>query len=293
MPLHIHPSAIVDDSARIGIIGAASYVGSAAADILITGGRACIGFSRQVRPADRHEWRTLAEPAGADRIENWIDVGPIWTFAERREAMKAYGATKIVITSSTSRFTKQSSGSKKETETAERLRAGEENFSRWCEANQIDWIILRPTLIYGLGRDKNVREIAAMIRKVGMFPIFGAGNGLRQPIHAADLAMACVQALDADTQNKAYNVSGGQVLTYRDMVREVFRALGRRPVTPTVPLPLFKLACRALNLVPRFAHWTPQMAERMNADMAFDHSDATADFGFRPRPFRLEPQDLA
>jgi len=277
----------------IGIVGAASYVGSAAAEILVANDKACIGFSRQARPTERHEWRTLTVPAGTERIERWIDVGPIWTFSERRDAIKAYGATKIVITSSTSRFTKQGSGSKKETETAERLRRGEEDFSKWCEDNGISWIILRPTLIYGLGRDKNVREIAAIIRKVGIFPIFGAGNGLRQPIHAEDLAMACVLALDARTKNSSYNVSGGQVLTYREMVHEVFRALGRRPLTPTVPLPLFRLACRALNLVPRFAHWTPQMAERMNADMAFDHSEATQDFGFKPRPFQLTPMDLA
>lgn len=277
----------------IGIVGAASYVGMAAADILMARGRPCIGFSRQTRAPDRHEWRTLSQPRSGEHIESWIDVGPIWTFSERRDAIKAYGAKKIVITSSTSRFTKQASGSKKETETAERLRRGEEDFAQWCEANAIDWIILRPTLIYGLGRDRNVREIAAMIRKVGIFPIFGAGSGLRQPIHAEDLASACIQALDASTKNKAYNVSGGQVLTYRDMVREVFRALDRRPITPTVPLPLFRLACRALNLVPRFAHWTPQMAERMNADMAFDHGDATKDFGFEPRIFRLSLSDLA
>lgn len=276
----------------VGIIGAASYVGMAAAEIAMADGRPCVGFSRHIRKPDRHEWRTLSEPRSDEHIERWIDVGPIWTFSERRNAIKAYGATKIVITSSTSRFTKQGSGSKKETETAERLQRGEEDFAQWCEVNAIDWIILRPTLIYGLGRDKNVREIAAMIRKVGIFPIFGAGSGLRQPIHAEDLALACIRALDGITNNKAYNVSGGQVLTYKEMVQEVFRALNRRPITPTVPLPLFKLACRALNLVPRFAHWTPQMAERMNADMAFDHIDATQDFGFEPRPFRLTPSDL-
>lgn len=277
----------------VGIIGAASYVGASAASIVMASGRACIGFSRQIRPSDQHEWRTLADPQGAERIESWVDVGPIWTFSERRDAMKAYGATKIVITSSTSRFTKQGSGSQKEMETAQRLQQGEEDFSKWCDANGISWIILRPTLIYGLGRDKNVREIAAIIRKVGMFPVFGEGNGLRQPIHAEDLAAACIQALDADAANTSYNVSGGQVLTYKEMVQEVFRALGRPAITPTVPLSLFKLACRTINLLPRFAHWTPQMAERMNADMAFDHSAASRDFGFRPRPFRLTRLDVS
>ena len=89
---------------------------------------------------------------------------------------------------------------------------------------------MRPTLIYGLGKVKNVREIAALIKRFGFFPIVGAGNGKRQPVHAEDLARACVSALLTETAaNRAYNISGGEVLTYREMVNRIFASLADAP----------------------------------------------------------------
>jgi hypothetical protein len=34
------------------------------------------------------------------------------------------------------------------------------------------------------------------------------------------------------------------------------------------------------------------MAERMNRDMVFDHSEAQRDFGFNPRAFALTLEDI-
>lgn len=141
--------------------------------------------------------------------------------------------------------------------------------------------------------DKNIVEIAGMIRRFGMFPILGGGTGRRQPIHAEDLGAACVDALDSPAaHNRAYNVSGGEVVTYRQMVQRVFRAMGRPALMPNVPLSAFRLALSFLRRNRRFAHWTPEMAERMNRDMVFDHSEAAKDFAFRPRQFTLSKIDV-
>lgn len=272
------------------MVGAASLVGSQVVSILGEEEREVICFSRQQRSGPG-QWRRLQD-APTEQISSWIDFGHVWTFDERRDALKSRGAEKIVITSSTSRFTKSQIGNDSENETARKMAEGEERFSAWCEANGIEWVILRPTLIYGHGKDKNISEIAKMIVRFGLFPIFGAGKGKRQPVHADDVARACVQALDSAARNKSYNISGGEVLPYREMVKRVFAALGRKPRMPTVPLPMFRAALMILNRVPRFAQWSPQMAERMNLDMAFDNSEARRDFGYDPRPFKLEVDDV-
>lgn len=289
----MRPIPYLSDSAShlpVGVIGAASLVGVQTVAMLRGEGREVFCFSRQKR-SDEGEWRRLVD-APAEQIPLWIDFGHIWTFEERCEELKARGASKVVITSSTSRFTKSRIGSSKEAETAQKMADGEAKFSAWCEVNAIDWIILRPTLIYGRGKDKNISEIARMILRFGLFPIFGAGRGQRQPVHSDDVAGACVQALQSPARNKAYNIAGGEVLAYREMVERVFAALGRKPRMPTVPLPAFRAALMILNRVPRFSQWSPQMAERMNLDMAFDNSEARRDFGFEPRPFRLEAEDV-
>jgi nucleoside-diphosphate-sugar epimerase len=121
----------------------------------------------------------------------------------------------------------------------------------------------------------------------------GQAEGLRQPVHAEDVATVCVSALTVPAAaNRTYNVSGGETLPYRQMVCRVFSALGKRPRLVTVPLWMFRVAVAVQHLVPRYKNWTAEMAERMNRDLVFDHADATRDLGFSPRPFRLSPEDL-
>jgi uncharacterized protein YbjT (DUF2867 family) len=116
---------------------------------------------------------------------------------------------------------------------------------------------------------------------------------LRQPIHAEDVAAACVAALQAQpAANRSYNLSGGETLAYRNMVARVFAALGRPVRMVTVPLWAFRLAVAMLRSVPRFRHWSAAMAERMNRDLVFDHAEAARDLGFKPRGFALTAEDM-
>jgi nucleoside-diphosphate-sugar epimerase len=207
--------------------------------------------------------------------------------------IEACGARRIVVLSSTSRFTKVDSGDTAEHAVVAKLIDGETRLQAWAQSRSIEWVILRPTLIYGLGRDKNITEISRFIRRFGVFPLFGKAKGLRQPIHAADVAIACLSALQSPfAANHAYNISGGQVLTYREMVLRIFAALERRPYVLTVPLLGFRLAVSVLRLIPRYRQWSSAMAERMNQDLVFDQTEPMRDLNFNPRPFQLMPEDL-
>jgi nucleoside-diphosphate-sugar epimerase len=102
--------------------------------------------------------------------------------------------------------------------------------------------------------------------------------------------VAALQALEA--ANRAYNLSGGETLTYREMVARVFAALGRPTHSVTVPLWAFRLAVAMMRRLPRYRHWSAAMAERMNRDLVFDHADAARDLGFKPRGFALITEDV-
>lgn len=57
---------------------------------------------------------------------------------------------------------------------------------------------------------------------------FGAAQGLRQPMHAEDVATACIAASQSTPAgNHAYDLSGAERLTYREMVARLFRAMDR------------------------------------------------------------------
>lgn len=282
------------------MLGASSLVGRCVLPLLRTAGRQVVAFSRKpVESTDGVEWRVL-DPSPPTRLPQeeikvgwWICVAPIWVLPDYFPLIEASGARRVVALSSTSRFTKVGSGDTAENAIAAKLIDAEARVQAWAESRGIEWLVLRPTLIYGQGRDKNISEMARFIRRFGFFPLLGSAQGLRQPIHAEDVAAACVAALQAPgAANRAYNLSGGETLAYREMVARVFAALGRPARLVTVPLWAFRLAVAMLRRLPRYRHWSAAMAERMNRDLVFDHAEAARDFGFKPRGFALTAEDV-
>ncbi len=283
-----------------GLLGASSFVGESAILLLVHDSRHVFAFSRKDADFKNSAGVTWLKPVApslthteALKIKEWLCMAPIWVLPQYFSMLKAYGARRVVVLSSTSRYTKIVSSDTAEIALAARFAESEKQLQAWAESNGIEWVILRPTLIYGLGRDKNIAEIARFVGRFGFFPLLGKAMGLRQPIHVEDVAAACMAALRAPVAaNRAYNISGGETLLYREMVRRVFAAMQRRPRLVTIPLVIFRIAVVCLRVFPRYRHWSVAMAERMNHDLVFDHSNATRDLGFSPRPFRLAPEDL-
>jgi len=290
----------------IGVLGATSLVGGC---LLASGSTASldadveyVAFSRRSVDPDpsashRVSWRCLREnelQKDVRLIEYWICLAPVWVLPDYYSLLESWGARRVVVLSSTSRFTKADSPDPTEQGVAAALLSGERQLIGWAEERGIAWIILRPTLIYGAGRDKNISSIAGFIRRFGFFPLLGAAKGLRQPIHASDVATACFQALShSEVVNQAYNISGGETLTYDDMVRRVFDAMGKKSRFLHIPRVVFRLVVALFHLVPRFRDVSIGMAERMNQDLIFDHSDAVRDFCFNPGPFHLHSSDVS
>jgi nucleoside-diphosphate-sugar epimerase len=171
----------------------------------------------------------------------------------------------------------------------DRLKAAEASLCDAARRSGTDLFLLRPTLIYGSGRDRNVSSIARFIARFGFFPLAGDGRGLRQPVHAADLAKGVIVLLESELQGvRSYNLSGGETLTYRQMVERVFLAQGRRPRLLRLPEAPLRMGLRLLQMFPGFRHLSASMVDRMNRDLVYDHSEAARDFGYRPRPFYPE-----
>lgn len=291
----------------VGVVGARSPVGDSLLHALNRDGWRVTAFSRQHvgdgNTSGNVTWRVLPPPVCAEAappltmvdpaISSWVFLSPIWVLPDCLRMLEAHGVRRLVALSSTSRFTKIGSSDSNERTLARRLTAAEEQLSDWAVRRNVACTILRPTLIYGSGHDKNIAEMAAFIRRFGFFPVLGAACGLRQPVHVDDVAAACVAALAAPAAVvRAYNISGGEVLSYRDMASRVFKALDRTERLVSVPLIAIRAGVALAQLLPRFRHWSPSMAERMNRDMVFDHSDAERDLYFRPRSFRLSAKDV-
>ena len=283
---------------NVGVLGATSPLGSCLLELLRRFDKKVTAFSRQPIPqvGEPVQWRQLGLATPDEFIEKvscWVCIAPIWVLPDYFDLFEASGAKRVVALSSTSRYTKTDSSDPAEKAMVDRLVDNEQRLQKWAEGRGVEWVIIRPTLVYGLAQDKNITEIAHFIRRWGFFPILGKGNGLRQPVHVEDVAKACLVATTASTaRNRAYEISGSEKIPYKEMIRRVFLALKQKPRFVFLPHWCFRIALLGLKLMPRFRHWSIGMAERMDRDMVFDHDNASSDLQFTPRAFELGPEDL-
>lgn len=217
-----------------------------------------------------------------------IHLAPLGAIRGLIDPLAAQGVRRIIAFSSTSRFTKTVSADQRERAWAKELADTESFLAERCARHGIPWTVFRPTLIYGCGMDKNITTIERFVRRFGFFPMVGAGTGLRQPVHADDLAAACLAVLNNPvTYDRAYNLSGGQTLTYRQMVEAIFGYLGKKPHIIGVPIAAFAFIVKVAALFPAYRHVSLEMVNRIDSDLDFDHAEAAADFGYAPRPFSM------
>ncbi len=268
------------------MLGARSFVGRALLPQLEAAGWRPLAVSRG---------EPLNHPGGEsrERIADWIALCPIWVLPDHFSRLEAAGARRVVALSSTSRFTKRASADASERETAAKLEAAEAALLDWAGRSGVAATILRPTLIYDGIHDRNIVLMKAWIGRWGFFPVVGAAGGLRQPVHVDDVAAACVAALSAAAPRSApepgsaYDLSGAEVLPYRRMVERVFESMGKPPRIVSLPRWLVRAGVPLLRALPRYRHVTAGMFDRMDEDLVFDHSAASQDLGFSPRPFVL------
>jgi nucleoside-diphosphate-sugar epimerase len=280
---------------RALILGAGSQVAPFLSRRLAEAGYSGAAVSRQVPGAPLHPdfpWRRvdLAEPPDWPAMPGTVvfSVLPLWLLADHVPALAAAGAAQLIAFSSTSVFAKAESDDPAERALAERLAAAEAAVAEACEAAGIPWTVLRPTLIHGSGRDQNVSAVARFVRRFGFFPVAHPAEGLRQPVHADDLAIAAVAAIaNPKAFNRAFNLPGGETLSYRAMIARIFAGLGRPP--RILPLPSGLLRAVLPLVQHRLPHrYSPALFLRMNQDLAFDAAEAREALGYAPRPFTPE-----
>jgi nucleoside-diphosphate-sugar epimerase len=191
---------------------------------------------------------------------------------------------RIVVFSSTSVVTKQDTEVEAEREMIKKLADAERRIAAACEEHNVGWTILRPTLIYAEGRDTNITPLSRLIRRFGFMPLVGGAPGLRQPVHAEDLAIGALAAASSRAAvNKVYALPGGETLTYREMIGRIFDGMRLPRRTISVPPSLWRAGFIVAK--PLFPGANVAMGTRMMKDMTFDSAPAVRDFGWNPRAF--------
>lgn len=279
---------------RVLVIGASSQVGRFVLPRLLAAGCAVDALSRKAPPPDYPEFDDLrwiapeqARLALGD-YSHLVSAGPLALALDYANAMPALRA--LALTSSSSVLGKSDSPDEAEQHQVAVLREAEEGLRCLARERRLPLVLLRPTLIYGCGLDQNLTRIAAFIRRFGFLPISTQAGGLRQPVHADDVAQALVAGLAPRAQRELVSpLCGGDTVDYRGMVRRVFAALGRSPRFLALPPGVLAQGIalgRSLRLVRGVS---PEMIYRQARNLVFDDQEARALLGVSPRRFHPGP----
>lgn len=209
--------------------------------------------------------------------ETIFSLGPLDAFARWFAGMDDDGATRRVLAiSSMSAESKQDSIDAGERELATRLRDAEEMLLTTALHRGISCTIFRPTLIYGGGDDRSLAPLARFARRWHLLPVPLGASGLRQPVHADDIACACISArANAMTFGRVYALGGGERLRFDAMLARIAQTPSRRAVKISVPVGILRIVARG----------RAGALSRLRVDLIADNAPAVRDFGYAPRAF--------
>ena len=166
---------------------------------------------------------------------------------------------------------------------ADAKRAGEAAL----KASWLAWTVLRPSMIYGTPRDRNLVRLLDWVSRCPVVPAPLGGVTPQQPVHVDDLVSAILAALGRpEAARRAFDVGGPEPLPLAVLARECASAMGRTCWILPVPLaPAHGAAVLARRLGLPFPV-RPEQVLRLAESKAVDIGPARDALGFAPRTFR-------
>jgi len=155
-------------------------------------------------------------------------------------------------------------------------------------ASGLDWTILRPGVIYGLGDDL-LAHLSLMLRIAPVFPIVNDGRSPMMPVHAGDVAKGVVGALrHPETAGKTVEIVGPERLVLRDVVRRVAEAMGLPVWIWPTPIGLMKIPVSVMEATMTQPLSTRAQLAMLVEGLAGDPGPARQLLGLETLPFTAE-----
>ena len=241
-------------------------------------------FVRTTSPVERVEGFEFASGDARDadsmeralrRMDAFVHIAGIEHTPQVLEATLRAGVERLVVVSSTSAHSRFSFRS------APRL-ANEALLS----GSGLRWTVVRPSMIYGSELDRNMHKLLRFLDRSPVFPLFGSGENLWQPVYYEDLARGLYAALTRPgTEGEIYDLPGKRPLRYVDLIRTAAGALSKKVRMLRIPAEPVR---RGLLVAERLKVPLPVKSEqvlRLREDKAYPYEKASAELGYDPRSF--------
>jgi nucleoside-diphosphate-sugar epimerase len=145
--------------------------------------------------------------------------------------------------------------------------------------------VIRPTMVYGRGQDKNITRLIKLLTRLRFALVPGSGDQEVQPVHVDDV----IDLIASHRKNPIkglYPVGGSEVFPMRELVVALAEVLGIRA-------PVIELPARWINRVAELGPLLglrPDQLKRLTEPKTADWRPTSAAFRWEPAPdgIRLE-----
>ena len=272
------------------VFGLSGQVGAAVAAGLVPTDPDVLAVSRTVRrDGGGIAWRegSLEQPpAVGNDFDAILSLGPLDAFSRWFDA-STLAPARVVALGSTSVHAKMSSPDAAERGLAHALRDAEQRLVVAAQARGTALTLLRPTLIYGHGRDRNLSRIVALGRRWRFLPLPWRAGGLRQPVHVEDVAGAALAALRGGPACAGlFDLPGGETGAFDDMARRALAAGAPGASLVRVPGPVFRAGVGLVRGIGRLDAAGEGVLARLDQDLVYDGMPGRKALGQCPRGFQ-------
>jgi len=135
-------------------------------------------------------------------------------------------------------------------------------------------VIIRPTLVYGLGVKGNFASLLKWMKKGIPLP-FGAINNQRSLVALDNLVSFIIHCIDhPKAANEVFLISDGKDVSTTELLRKVALAFGKKALLLPIPISIMTLAAKLLG--------KGDMANRLFGSLQVDSSKARDLLGWKP-----------
>lgn len=197
-----------------------------------------------------------------------LSVGPLEQFVQWIEHLVPARGTRVVALSSMSALWKRNAANAIERDLAQRLQESEQRLLAFGAARGAAVTLPRPTLIYGAGVDANFTRLVELARHLPFLPWPRNATGLRQPVHAEDVAVAVLAASRFAHGLGVLSLPGAERLGFDQAIDRVLGAAlpGKRRLAVSVPEALLRWFARGDGRLPALASMLSRAAEDQVGD---------------------------
>lgn len=147
--------------------------------------------------------------------------------------------------------------------------------------SNMDYIILRPALIYGKG-SKDIGMLAKFIKKYPFMPVVGSGEGKLQPVYIDDICNIIIKLIKSDIRNKTYYIAGEQKITLNGLIDKIAGKFSKKVIKIHIPLWLLWLPLKLYGIVIKNSQINYESLSLLNQDKICNIDEIKKDFNFKP-----------